>query len=684
MSEHASGYRYLSEPTGLDQIGIALAGGGVRAACLGLGALQVADESGLLGRARYVSAVSGGSYTAAAFMAARAETRRSPLPEGSVPPWSRGSPEEIHLRRNLRYLGEDWSDLFLFCARYGLTLLVNLVPFAAAIVLAGSLLGALYRLAHVLAVEHDVLSSRYAGQRWAAAAAVAVALALAEPRIRSRQAELFARRAALALVVGLGLPDVIALSTRVLDSRMFDMPATIRLAGLLAVAAGITFYLFRSQWGLSFSVPRQLLRRALWLLFSAATSAALLLPLLLVAAQASQASYGATGLAALAAVAVLLVFAMTVHANHTSLHRPYSRRLNRAYIVRTGLGTGPEAGGRALRLSDVRLCDMHAEGLPHLLMCASVNLREDESATGEGCASFVFSPDYVGGVAIGQAARSAPATELDAATMVAASGAAVAPNMGRFTNRATRLALALMNLRLGLWLPNPVPNRSTGRLGARLEARLERWAPRWAVARWHRPGPLTTWREALGNLSVRHRNVFVSDGGHWDNMGVVELLRRRCRTVFAVDASVDEHRAGNLLRVIALARTELGVEFEADGRLLTSREPVERISFRYPDDTQDSPANYLVLMRTHVSQEMPSDLVALAADRAGFPRHSTLNQFLSSRDVDAYVALGRWLLARGLAAADLPPAGPGLRGTWPAPGAPAAREARKNDRGVNV
>jgi hypothetical protein len=670
MTAHASGYRYLSEPTGLDQIGIALAGGGVRAACLGLGALQAADESGLLGRTRYVSAVSGGSYTAAAFIAARAEARRVPLPEGSVPPWSRGSPEEVHLRRNLRYLGEDWSDLFLFCARYALTLLVNLVPFAAAIVLAGSLLGAVYQLAHVLAVQDDVLSSRYAGQRWAAAAVVAFVLALAETRLRSRQAELYVRRAALALVAGLALPDVIALSTRVLDSRTFDMSATTRLAGLLAVAAAITVYLFRSQWGLSFSVPRQLLRRALWLLFSAAISAALLLPLLLVAAQASQAGYVATGLVALAAVALLLVFAMTVHANSTSLHRPYSRRLDRAYVVRTGLGTGTGEG--ALRLSQVRLSDMHAEGLPHLLVCASVNLREDESATGEGCASFVFSPDYVGGVAIGQAPCSAPATELDAATMVATSGAAVAPNMGRFTNRATRLALALMNLRLGLWLPNPVPNRSTGRLAARLESRLERRAPRWAVARWHRPGPLTTWREALGNLSVRHRNVFVSDGGHWDNLGVVELLRRRCRTVFALDASVDEHRVGNLLRVIALARTELGVEFEADGRLLTSHEPVERIPFRYPDDTPDSPASYLVIMRTHVSEEMPSDLVALAADRAAFPRHSTLNQFLSARDVDAYVALGRWLLARGLAAADLPP------------GAPGGRVARNGVRGVNV
>jgi hypothetical protein len=149
--------------------------------------------------------------------------------------------------------------------------------------------------------------------------------------------------------------------------------------------------------------------------------------------------------------------------------------------------------------------------------------------------------------------------------------------------------------------------------------------------------------------------VFVSDGGHWDNSGVVELLRRRCRTIFAVDASVDEFRLGNMLRAIALARSELGVEFDANGTLLESRSPVEKIRFTYPDDTAGSPANYLILLRTHISPEMPSDLVALGTSRGAFPCHSTANQFLSAHDVDAYIALGRWLLQRGLTIADLLP-----------------------------
>ena len=90
------------------RLGMAVSGGGIRAACLGLGAIQVAEESGLIRRIDYLSAVSGGSYTATAVAAARA---RMQDPTRSRPPWSRGSPEEDHLRRSLRYLGEDWSDV---------------------------------------------------------------------------------------------------------------------------------------------------------------------------------------------------------------------------------------------------------------------------------------------------------------------------------------------------------------------------------------------------------------------------------------------------------------------------------------------------------------------------------------------------------------------------------------------
>jgi hypothetical protein len=656
QATHAARYRYFNDATGLDSIGIAVSGGGVRAACLGLGALQVAEESGIFRRTRYISAVSGGSYTTTAFVASRARKCCASQQDGAIQPWSRGSPEEAHLRRNLRYLGEDSADLFLGGARYVLTTLVNLVPFAATVALCGYLLGALYQATHFLGTDGDVLSARHAGPRWTVVAVVAAVVVLLEASIRTRRAERVTRRAFLVFVAVLLLPDAVALNTRILAARTVDVSAGARLAGFAAVLLAIAVYVFRSQWRFSLARSRQILRQTLRFLFWASMVAAMALPVLILTALATQQPYDVTAVVATISLLLLLLFGFVVNANGTSLHRLYSRRLDRAYVVHAGIGedaghgidegAGHDADG-LLRLSQVQLRDTHAAGLPHLLVCASVNLREDESAEGEGCASFVFSAEYIGAAAIGKAIPSSAAANIDAATLVAASGAAVAPNMGRYTSQASRIALALMNLRLGLWLPNPLVRDQRQRVGGRLRM--------WLTGRWHQPGPLATWREALGNLSIRHRYLFVSDGGHWDNSGVVELLRRHCRTIFAVDASIDEYRLGNLLRMIALARSELGVEFEADGRLLTSRSPIEKIRFSYPTDTVDSPTNYLILVRTHISQEMPSDLVALAAGRGAFPRHTTFNQFLRARDVDAYIALGRWLFQRALGSADLMP-----------------------------
>ncbi|GII02056.1 hypothetical protein [Planobispora takensis] len=436
------------------------------------------------------------------------------------------------------------------------------------------------------------------------------------------------------------IPDIVVIGTHILDARVFGASAGVRLAVLLALLLVVSLAVFRTQSSFSLNWFRQVGLQIIRLLFTISMIAIVVLPLLLVIGQASQSPYAATGIVASVALAILLLFGCLVHANKTSLHSLYSRRLSRAYVVRA-----PGKGEQAVGLSEVGLHDTCAEDLPALLVCAAVNLREIESAQGEGCASFVFSADYVGSAGLVEAEAKQFNAVNTVADLVAASGAAIAPNMGRYTSRASRLALALMNLRLGLWLQNPLSPSSPRR----------RLLPRWLVTGWRQPGPLFTWREAFGELSLGHTFVFVSDGGHWDNSGVVELLRRRCRTIFAVDASVDEARVGNLLRLISLARTELGVEFDSDGRLLESRAPVERVRFAYPDDDETSPAGYLILLRTHVSPEMPSDLVALATDRSAFPRHSTLNQFLCARDVDAYIAFGRWLFQSGLVAADLLP-----------------------------
>ena len=164
--------RFLGElpAHGVEPIGIALSGGGVRAACLGLGALQRFEERELLHRTRYVAAVSGGSYIATAFLASRAlvsngDERLDP----NDLPWTRGSAEEDWLKRNLRYLAEDRNDLLVALGLYIRGTVLNLMAFGAAIVATGCALGLVLRQSFLirestgLAPKHGIVRLCLAG-----------------------------------------------------------------------------------------------------------------------------------------------------------------------------------------------------------------------------------------------------------------------------------------------------------------------------------------------------------------------------------------------------------------------------------------------------------------------------------------------------------------------------------------
>ena len=154
-----------------------------------------------------------------------------------------------------------------------------------------------------------------------------------------------------------------------------------------------------------------------------------------------------------------------------------------------------------------------------------------------------------------------PDGTLEAATAI--SGAAVASAMGARTRVPAlgRLAV-LLNLRLGVWLPNP---RATAKWPD--ESRPKgRWIRRrrgiWLI------------REVLGVFPSARRFVYVSDGGHLDNLGLLELLRRRCRTILVVDASGDPLRStATFDEVLGLAKTHLGIEVYDDGELRGASAP---------------------------------------------------------------------------------------------------------------
>src|SRR6185436_4369416 len=104
----------------------------------------------------------------------------------------------------------------------------------------------------------------------------------------------------------------------------------------------------------------------------------------------------------------------------------------------------------------------------------------------------------------------------------------------------------VLNARLGIWLGNP------GRLGAATWARS---APGFGVA--------TLINELLGRTTENNPYVYLSDGGHFENLGLYEVIARRCRYVIVSDAGCDQKYCyDDLANAIRLARIDFGVPIE--------------------------------------------------------------------------------------------------------------------------
>jgi hypothetical protein len=193
--------------------------------------------------------------------------------------------------------------------------------------------------------------------------------------------------------------------------------------------------------------------------------------------------------------------------------------------------------------------------------------------------------------------------------------------------------LAALNIDLGIWLPNP-------RLIADPDVRFKR--VRFGY----------TMKEIFGWYAEGDRYVFVADGGHWENLGLVELLRRRCRTILCIDASGDEVGAYTTLRqAVELAYLELpeivaAVDLESldsirpvDGALPAGLVATLEVTYKGPGAT-----TYTGTIHYAKAQLASSLDVALRrfakADRL-FPNYSTGNQFLSNEQFANLVELGR-------------------------------------------
>jgi Patatin-like phospholipase len=252
--------------------------------------------------------------------------------------------------------------------------------------------------------------------------------------------------------------------------------------------------------------------------------------------------------------------------NANSLHRLYRDRLSKAFLFDPRPPEGAvkrneaslDQGRDFPQLDDMPVSALANPFAPYHLLNAALNVQGSDYANrrGRNADFFIFSPLFVGSDATGYAATrefERATGNCDLATAMAISGAAASSNMGSSSIRPLRPTLALLNIRLGYWLRNPRyvgTNNSAGRLH-----RLRDWLKHRAT--------LFLWSEISGRLYENSNDVYVTDGGHIENLGLYELLKRRCKLIIAVDAEADlSLHFPSFITLQRYARIDFGVRID--------------------------------------------------------------------------------------------------------------------------
>ncbi len=259
-------------------------------------------------------------------------------------------------------------------------------------------------------------------------------------------------------------------------------------------------------------------------------------------------------------------------------------------------------------------------GSPETGYVRSTHYTSSPTPSGSPKTGHQLSHDEVGGITLGHA--------------LTLSGAAASPNMGYNSSPLVTFVMTLFNVRLGGWLPN------TSRQHAR-------WWPR----REPRTGMGALWDEALGKTSSETPFAYLSDGGHFENLGIYEMVRRRCRHIVMVDATGDpDYLFGDLENAIRKIRIDLGIEIffpdglpgpAADGR------PARHLALgriQYDRADAEAPPGILYLIKPVLTGDEPFDVHRYAAATKqrppGFPQQSTGDQFFDETQFESYRMLG--------------------------------------------
>ena len=618
------GLQNAESPT--DAVGLSLSGGGIRSATFALGVVQQLARKGILRQVDYLSTVSGGGYLGgfiSSFLTDRDERidlspRSHALPFGAE---GDGESQGVRqLRNHSKYLTEGGArTLATMFALVGYGVLASILLIAPFLLLASFIARLAFEDAFRNPSQTSHLTAPTTAVLWLLAGMV-FTLPIVQNFARGRRLQSYWEIACVVLAA----VSAVFLAAEFLPSLLEKTSYIGGPARLFAGAAILPFVL--GMLGLALGAQRRVGRLFLDLLSVTG-------PLLITAAFLWLSHYTIRddtrpSVIALAMITAAAIFYSTfiLNINFASPHTFYRGRLARTYLTRAL--NGDEA---IQRCDPQRLSALNPDGKApyHLINCA-VNIPgcKDPNLRGRNTDFFLFSKHFCGGPITGVH----PTTRweemdshLDLGTAMAISAAAAAPNMGTLTSPRYRFWLALLNLRLGYWLRRPTQQTGV----------LERFRP---PTGWY-----YFFLEVTGRMSDKTRYLNLSDGGHIENLGIYELLRRRCKFVIAVDGEADPRRSfGGLLTLTQLAKIDLGVTIEPDlADLRVEKDGLGRAHFGLSRiDYPNGEHGLLLYVKSSLTGNESEFLRRYRTENPDFPHQSTAQQLFSETQFEAYRALG--------------------------------------------
>jgi hypothetical protein len=332
-----------------------------------------------------------------------------------------------------------------------------------------------------------------------------------------------------------------------------------------------------------------------------------------------------------------LLVSRFVPVNRFSLHGMYRQRLVRTFLGASHADRAPNAFTGFDPADDLRVHDLKDVRPLQVINATLNNVSSTSYGRNERKAyAFTFTPLHIGSSALGYRRSSeygsdagGPATGLSLGTALAVSGAAASPAMGMYTSKARAFLLTLANARLGLWFGNPVD-----------PAAWQHSDPTLGV------GPLI--RELLGLATDANPYVYLSDGGHFENLGLWSMVIRRCGVIIVSDAGCDpDYTFADLSNAVRRIRIDLGIPIELGAMDMSrSGQGVNNShavlgTIRYSAvDGPGAPDGRLLYIKATLSGDEPVDIRNFAALHPAFPHDPTGNQFFDEDRFESYRALG--------------------------------------------